>query len=40
MTINDTAPTTDRWNLAAIEILPAVTDTQPPSAPANLAAGR
>ena len=39
VTINDTAPTTDRWNLASIEILPAVNDTQPPSAPANLAAG-
>ena len=25
--LNDTAPTTDRWNLAAVEILPAVTQT-------------
>jgi fibronectin type 3 domain-containing protein len=39
VTINDTAPTTDRWNLASIEILPAVSDTQPPSAPGKLAAG-
>lgn len=36
--INDTAPTTDRWNLSAIEILPAVVDTMPPSVPTNLAA--
>ncbi|MFP5389443.1 MAG: Ig-like domain-containing protein, partial [Thermoleophilia bacterium] len=39
VTLNDTAPTTDRWNMAAIEILPAVSDTEPPTAPANLAAG-
>ena len=39
VTLNDTAPTTDRWNLAAVEVLPAVVDTQPPSAPAKLAAG-
>ena len=39
VTLNDTAPTTDRWNLAAIEVLPAVTDTQAPTAPTNLAAG-
>lgn len=37
--LNDTAPTADRWNLAAVEVLPAVTDTQAPSAPTNLAAG-
>ena len=28
VTLNDTAPTNDRWNLAAVEVLPAVTDTQ------------
>ncbi len=39
VTLNDTAPTTDRWNLAAVEVLPAVTDTQAPTAPTNLAAG-
>jgi hypothetical protein len=39
VTINDTAPTTDRWDLSTIEILPAgPPDTTPPSAPANLAA--
>jgi fibronectin type 3 domain-containing protein len=37
-TLNDTAPTTDRWNYAAIEILPAVVDTSPPSVPNGLAA--
>ncbi|WP_434315703.1 galactose oxidase-like domain-containing protein [Leifsonia sp. P73] len=32
VTINDSAPTTDRWNLAAIEVLPASgQDTVPPS---------
>ena len=39
VTLNDTAPTTDRWNFASIEVLPAGADTQPPSAPTNLAAG-
>ena len=39
VTLNDTAPSTDRWNLVAVEVLPAVTDNQPPTAPANLAAG-
>ena len=39
VTLNDTAPSTDRWNLVAVEVLPAVTDNQPPSTPANLAAG-
>ncbi|MDA0160515.1 DUF1929 domain-containing protein [Solirubrobacter ginsenosidimutans] len=34
--ISDTAPTNDRWNLSTIEILPAGTDTQAPSAPAAL----
>ena len=33
VTINDTAPTTDRWNLALIEVLPGtgVLDTTPPT---------
>jgi chitodextrinase len=39
VTLNDTAPTNDRWNLAAVEVLPAVVDTQPPTAPTNLKAG-
>ena len=41
VTLNDTAPTTDRWNLAAIEILAAggAADTQAPTAPTGLAAG-
>ncbi len=39
VTLNDTAPTNDRWNMAAIEILPAVADSQAPTAPTNLAAG-
>lgn len=39
VTLNDTAPTTDRWNFAAVEVLPATTDTQAPTAPTNLAAG-
>ena len=40
VTINDTAPTTDRWNLAVVEVLPAAsTDNQPPTAPSNLSAG-
>ena len=34
--ISDSAPTADRWNLAAIEILPAGTDSQAPSVPASL----
>ena len=37
-TLNDTAPTTDRWDFAAIEILPAVADTTPPTQPTNLVA--
>ncbi len=37
--MNDTAPTADRWNLAAIEILPATpTSTNPPTVPTNLSA--
>jgi hypothetical protein len=39
VTLNDTAPTTDRWNFAAVEVLPATTDTQAPTAPTNLVAG-
>jgi hypothetical protein len=43
VTINDAAPTTDRWNLALIEVLPAAsggTDTTPPAvALASPAAG-
>jgi chitodextrinase len=39
VTLNDTVPTTDRWNFAAVEVLPATTDTQAPTAPTNLAAG-
>lgn len=38
VTINDTAPTADRWNLALVEILPLAVDTTPPSAPTNLTA--
>ncbi|HZC73480.1 MAG TPA: Ig-like domain-containing protein [Jatrophihabitans sp.] len=38
VTINDTAPTTDRWNLAVIEIPAAVQDTAPPSVPTGLTA--
>jgi fibronectin type 3 domain-containing protein len=38
-TLNDTAPTSDRWNMAAVEVIPAVNDTQPPSAPSELTAG-
>jgi hypothetical protein len=42
VTINDTAPTTDRWNLALIEILPSTaggTDTTPPSVALTSPAG-
>ncbi len=38
VTLNDTAPTTDRWDFAAIEILTAVPDTTPPTAPTGLKA--
>jgi hypothetical protein len=37
--LNDTAPTADRWNFAAVEVIPAVNDSQPPSAPTGLTAG-
>ncbi len=33
VTLNDTAPTSDRWNLAAVEVLPAQTQNPPPPAP-------
>ncbi len=37
VTLNNTAPTKDRWNFAAIEILPAqASDTTPPSIPTSL----
>jgi hypothetical protein len=39
VSLNDTAPTNDRWNFAAVEVLPAVSDTQAPSAPTGLTAG-
>src|SRR5579859_8098837 len=50
VTMNDTTPTSDHWNLAGIEIMPAATntpgvnpppttgDTMPPSTPTNLTA--
>jgi chitodextrinase len=37
--LSDSAPTADRWNLAAVEVLPAVVDTQAPTAPTKLTAG-
>jgi chitodextrinase len=39
VTVNDTAPTNDRWNLASIEVVAAGNDTQAPSAPTGLKAG-
>ena len=38
VTLNDTAPTTDRYDYASIEIRPGVLDTVAPSAPGNLSA--
>lgn len=40
VTLNDTSPTGDQWNMAAIEILPAstVSTSTPPSAPSSLTA--
>jgi hypothetical protein len=38
VTLNDTAPTTDRWDLSTIEVRPANVDTTPPTAPTNLTA--
>src|SRR5262249_6413017 len=37
--INDTAPTSDKWNLAAVEVVPQGSGgTTPPTAPTNLTA--
>ena len=36
VTLNDTAPTTDHYDLSAIEIIPGTPDTQAPSVPTNL----
>lgn len=36
VTINDTAPTNDMWNMAAVEVVPAFIDTTPPTAPQNV----
>ncbi len=39
VTINDTAPTSDRWDLAAVEVVPLTSGgASPPAAPTNLAA--
>jgi hypothetical protein len=38
VTINDPAPTNDRWDLSLIEILPVTVDTLPPTTPTNVAA--
>jgi hypothetical protein len=38
VTLKDTAPTTDRYDFSAIEIVPGAPDTQPPTAPSNLQA--
>jgi hypothetical protein len=38
VTLNDTAPTSDRWDLAAIEIVPGQPPTPPPSVPGSLMA--
>jgi hypothetical protein len=38
VTLNDTVPTTDRWDMSAIEIRPGVSDTSSPSKPGNLQA--
>jgi len=37
--LSDSAPTTDRWNLSTIEVLPAGVDTQAPTVPTGVAAG-
>jgi hypothetical protein len=39
VTLNDTAPTNDRWNFVAVEVLPAVNDSLAPSPPSGLTAG-
>ena len=36
VTLNDTAPTSDRWNLAAIEVLPAAQSPQAPNLSATV----
>ena len=36
VTLNDTAPTADRWNLAAVEVVPAGADVQAPTVPTGL----
>jgi predicted secreted Zn-dependent protease len=38
VTLNDTAPTTDRWDMAAIEIRPGTPDTSVPTLPTHLTA--
>jgi hypothetical protein len=38
VSVNDTAPTKDRWNLALLEISPGGADTTPPSTPTHLVA--
>jgi len=38
VTLNDTAPTKDRWDLSAIEIRPGTPDTSPPTKPTGLKA--
>jgi len=36
VTLNDTAPTNDRWNLSLLEIVPQSIDTTPPTVPQNV----
>ncbi len=38
VTLNDTAPTSDRWDFSIIEIPPAIVDKTPPSVPTGLVA--
>jgi chitodextrinase len=38
VTIDDSSPTGDRWDLALIEVLPLTPDTSPPTAPGSLTA--
>ena len=38
VTLNDTAPTTDRWNFASVEVVPAGADTGAPTTPTALKA--
>jgi hypothetical protein len=37
VTLNDTAPTTDQWNMAAVEVLPSASSTPPPPSPPMVA---